>query len=245
MKNHEEVRAEFLTYLEIEERIKKSPVVYIPLGAFEFHGPHLPTGLDGLNAHAVCVGAAKQTGGVVLPTIYQGTGGEHSDYPWTIMMPTGQSLHDNLVVTLTRLSQLGVAKTVILSGHFADEQRALLRELVKEWESDKSHSMQVVARSVADCDSSPVAPDHAGVFESLLLAATHPKLVNLGKLPNPSKHPSIDPDGNPFGRHRHNKDHALWGVFGPDPRKLDVSEAPILLKALVNWLAQLGRINHE
>lgn len=240
MKTPTEVRAEFLSHLEIEARMREAAIVYVPLGAIEFHGPHLPTGLDGLTAHGVCVAAAKVTGGVVLPTIYQGTGGEHSNYPWTLMMPTGNGLGENLQSMLIRLEELGVQSTVVLSGHFADEQRALLKEMAANWASDESKKMRLTTRSMADCDEAPVAPDHAGVFESLLLAALHPDLVHVDKLPEAATNPSIDPDGNPFGSHRHGKDHALWGVFGPDPRSIDLNEAAALLEALVHWLAKLA-----
>lgn len=242
MNNTPEVRAEFLSHLEIEDRMAKSSIVYLPLGAIEFHGPHLPTGLDGLTAHGVCVGAAKVTGGIVLPTIYQGTGGEHSNYPWTLMMPTGDGLGENVRAVLARLEELGVESTVVLSGHFAVEQRALLKELADSWAADQSAKMRLTTRSMADCAEAPVAPDHAGVFESLLLAAIHPDLVHVNRLPESATNPSVDPDDDPFGSHRHQKDHALWGVFGPDPRAIDLKDSAALLDVLVSWLADLASL---
>lgn len=235
-----EVRAELLSHLQIEDRLIGASIVYLPLGALEFHGPHLPVGLDGLTSHGVCVAAAQASGGIVLPTMYQGTGGEHSEYPWTLMMPSGQAVAENLMATLRRLDDLGVETAVVLSGHFADEQRAMLRGIASDWLKDRSNSMRVITRSLADCDVSPVAPDHAGVFESLLLAAIHPDLVDVGKLPALAQNPSIDPEGNKFGSHRHNTGHALWGVFGPDPRELDLSQAPELLADLVKWISGLA-----
>ncbi len=241
MKELTEVRAELLSHLQIEDRLAGSSVVYLPLGALEFHGPHLPVGLDGLTSHGVCVAAAQSSGGVVLPTMYQGTGGEHSKYPWTLMMPTGQAIADNLVAMLRRLDDLGVKTAVVLSGHFADEQRAMLREISSDWLQSQSTSMRVITRTMGDCDTSPVAPDHAGVFESLLLAAIHPDLVHVGKLPALVQNPSIDPEGNNFGSHRHHPDHPLWGVFGPDPRGLDIRQAPELFAALVKWVSSLAK----
>jgi creatinine amidohydrolase len=240
MKDFSEVRAELLSHLEIEDRLVGSSIVYLPLGALEFHGPHLPTGLDGLTAHGICAAAARLSGGVVLPTMYQGTGGEHSDYPWTLMMPSGQAIAENLLAMLRRLDALGVKTAVVLSGHFADEQRAMLKEIAINWPKDRSMTMRVITRTVADCDVAPVAPDHAGVFESLLLAAIHPDLVNVNKLPELSKNPSLDPEGNKFGSHRHSPNHALWGVFGPDPREIDIDKSAELFAALVEWLSSLA-----
>jgi creatinine amidohydrolase len=49
-------------------------------------------------------------------------------------------------------------------------------------------------------------------------------------------HPSLDPDDDVTGAHRHEPTHPLWGVFGPDPRTFDPAGATPLLKALVEWL---------
>jgi creatinine amidohydrolase len=235
-----ELRAELLSPAQLDERLAEASIVYVPLGALEFHGPHLPVGLDGLTAHGVCVAAAGISGGVVLPTVYHGTGGEHTRYPWTIMMPDGDAVAKNLMVTVERLSKLGAQTVVILSGHFADEQRAMLHGLSTDWLRDGAAHTKLVATTMADHDSSPVAPDHAGVFETLLLAALHPELVHLDRLPDPSQRPAADPGGDPFGAHRHDPSHALWGVFGPDPRRADLDEAAALLEASARWVAGLA-----
>lgn len=235
-----EPRAELLTPAQIDSRLAEASIVYVPLGALEFHGPHLPIGLDGLTAHAVCVEAARDSGGIVLPTIYQGTGGEHSLYPWTIMMPSGEGVAENLRVTVDRLAALGAKTTVILSGHFAGEQRSMLSDLSQQWEQDDSRAMRLVATTLADRDAPPVGPDHAGVFETLLLAAAHPELVHIDALPELTTHPSVDPGDNPFGSHRHDPSHPLWGVFGPDPREADLREATQLLASTAQWISGLA-----
>lgn len=235
----DEVRAERLSYLEIQSRIDKRPLVFMPLGALEFHGPHLPVGLDGLTAHGICVASAAKFGGVVLPTYYQGTGGEHSRYPWTLMMSSSMHIREVLLELLNRLEELGVRTAVLLSGHFAPEQRAFLAEMGAAWNAKLGRPLKLVALSVAEFDSSPVQPDHAATFESLLLEAVDPGLVHLDKLPDPNEFPSEDPDNNPFGAHRHDRSHALWGAFGPDPRNADLRQGKVLLEAYVDWIGSL------
>lgn len=239
MSQANEARAELLSHEEIQERLINSSVVFIPLGALEFHGPHLPIGLDGLTAHGVCLAAAHKTGGIVLPTNYQGTGGEHSNYPWTLMMPSGDTLTANLLSILERLQELEVKTAVILSGHFALEQQEVLKAVSSTWVSNKNSKMNVIAKAVSDAEHLPVGPDHAGQFESLLLTAIDAELVHIDKLPALELHPSLDPDSNPFGSHRHDPKHALWGVFGPDPREVDLGLANALLAAQASWLAGL------
>ena len=133
-----------------------------------------------------------------------------------------------------------VGTTVILSGHFADEQRAMLRGLAQEWQNDDSSSMRLIATTLADREASPVAPDHAGAFETLLLDAAHPDLVHLEKLPDAAEHPSIDPGDNPYGAHRHEPSHPLWGVFGADPRGVDLGRSSELLASTAGWIADLA-----
>ena len=42
-------------------------ICYVPLGPLEWHGPHLPYGVDMLHAYTLASEAARETGGVVLP----------------------------------------------------------------------------------------------------------------------------------------------------------------------------------
>jgi len=241
MTSESQNRAELLSYGQIQARIDESPIAYIPLGAIEFHGPHLPIGLDGLIAHSLCLASAAETGGIVLPVIYHGTGGEHGDYPWTLMMPDSEALSAVLNLTLNRLRELGVKRVVILSGHSAIEQKRFLDELASRWELAENTSLFVSAVTVADCPKVPIRPDHAGAFESLLLAATNPELVRLDTLPPTMEDKYIMLDENPFGAHRHSEEHPLWGIFGPDPRSANLSDGKALFDLLCGWVASLAR----
>ena len=86
MTDHQNVRLELLTPSEIRTALAARSVVYVPLGTYEWHGEHLPIGLDALTAHGICLEAAARDGGLVCPPLYYGTGGGHSAYPWTIMV---------------------------------------------------------------------------------------------------------------------------------------------------------------
>lgn len=223
---------------QIEERLRAASIAYLPLGSLEFHGPHLPIGLDALTAYGVCLGAAEVSGGIVLPAYYQAVGGEHSRYPWTIMSDSPEAIETLLGETLARLSELGVRRAVILSGHFADEQRDLVTRVADRWNTTDA-ALHAVARTLGQAPEPPVAPDHAGRFESLLLHAISPELVHVDALPDPDSFPA--PDGeDPYGHDRHRAEHPLHGVFGADPRRLDVETAAPLLEHLVRWTARLA-----
>jgi creatinine amidohydrolase len=236
-----EVRAELLSPEELDAALAVAPVVFVPLGSLEFHSSHLPIGLDALNAHGVCVGAALAGGGIVLPALYQGLGGGHSDYPWTIMMQSAAGIRSHLEQTLVRLEVFGVRRAVLFTGHFADEQLAMIDDIAARWNLAESHTLTVIATGVNRCPTSPIAPDHAGIFETSLVHALHPDLVHLDRLPSAIDRPGGDPDGNPAGVHRHDPAHPLWGIFGPDPRGLDLSSSGAVRDALVDWLAETIR----
>lgn len=235
----QEVQAELLTPAELEAALARRPTVYLPLGSLEFHGPHLPIGLDGLTAHGVCLHTAAMGGGVVLPPVYQAVGGEHAGYPWTFMMPDpiGISLH--LRQTLMRLETFGARSAILFTGHFAGEQMDMIDGIADEWNSQDGHLLAVLATGVNRCPDSPVAPDHAGVFETSLLHALYPELVHLDRLPAVTENPEVDDGANPMGRRRHDPASALWGIFGPDPRGLDLSTTGLVLESLVRWLGEL------
>ncbi|HEY0240874.1 MAG TPA: creatininase family protein [Friedmanniella sp.] len=228
------VQVELLLPSEIDAALAARPVVYVPLGSIEYHSNHLPVGLDGLNAHGVCTHAASGSGGLVLPTLYVGVGGGHTTYPWTIMAATAAPLEELLTQTLRRLADFGVRLAVLFTGHFADEQLALVDEVAARWNASGDTTLRALALSV-DRAETPLAPDHAGVFETTLLAALRPELVRLDRIPLDAGQPAPDPAGATGYEHRHDPAHPLWGVMGPDPRGYDPAYAQTLLDAVVAW----------
>jgi creatinine amidohydrolase len=225
---------ELLRPHEIRAALAARSVVYLPLGTIEWHAEHLPVGLDALTAHGVCLAAAERAGGLVYPPLHFGTGGGHGDYPWTVMLADEAAIVALLELALRRLQQFGVHCAVLFTGHFADEQIAMIRHIAQRW-NDGGHTMTVLARSMNEISPTPIAPDHAGIFETTLLHALAPERVDLGQLPpKPPRTGDIEEDG--WGPQRHVTGHPLWGVVGPDPRNFDPAQGPVLLAAAVAWL---------
>lgn len=230
--------AERLSPAQIDERLAIAPVVYLPMGSLEYHGPHLPIGLDALTAHGICLRAADLRGGIVLPPFYPAVGGEHARYPWTIMSDAPAAIDALLTETLARLSELGVRRAVLLSGHFADEQAGLIADIARSWNRTGA-GLLAIARTLGQAPEPPVRPDHAGRFESLLLHAIAPELVHVERLPD--RHAFPTPDGeDPYGPDRHRDDHPLHGIFGADPRALDTETSASVLAYFVSWASDLA-----
>ena len=235
-----DVQVELLLPHEIADALAKRSVVYLPLGSIEYHSRHLPVGLDGLNAHGVCIRAAARTGGIVFPALYYGVGGGHTSYPWTIMANSGPPLSDLLEETLRRLASFEVKVAVLFTGHFSDEQLALIDELADRWNASRP-SPKALALSVNRTDAR-TTPDHAGIFETTLLSSMWPDRVQLDRLPSLSEVPADSSDPFAGYDHRHDPAHPLWGVMGPDPRSYDPDHARALLEDVVSWTtAQVDR----
>ena len=68
----QEVLYERLTPSEFQDRLKKAPIAYLPLGTLEWHGAHLPLGSDSLQSQAFFIKLARLAGGIVLPPLFLG-----------------------------------------------------------------------------------------------------------------------------------------------------------------------------
>ena len=222
---------------QIADAMAQCPRIWLPLGTIEYHSHHLPVGLDGVQAHGLCLDAAELAGGLVYPPLWWGTGGGHGDYPWTVMMPEADEIAAILMFTLRRLETLGVRQVVLFTGHFADEQLAMIARIARQWNA-RSGPMVAVALGVNGNAGAPFPPDHAGLFETTLLAAFQPQTVDMSLLPpaNPG-----EAGEDPYGAQRHDPDHSLHGIFGPDPRTFLPDSAPDLRRVMAAWLA--GSVN--
>ncbi len=217
---------ELLRPQQIEAELARRSLIYLPLGTVEWHCHHLPVGLDALTAHGLCLRAAQRTGGLVWPPLYFGTGGDHGDFPWTVMMPAATEIEALLRFTLHRLAKQGLAEAVLFSGHFADAQLEMIDRIAANWNIE-GRAPFVRALSVNRLSVPGLPADHAGLFETSLMRALSSDLVRLDLLPDTADEvPRMDPAS------------PLWGIIGADPRQ----DAPLadgdVLERLVTELVQ-------
>jgi creatinine amidohydrolase len=225
----------------LRDIMAKRPVAYVPLGTYEWHGEHLPLGLDALTAHGICLRAAAMDGGLVLPAMHYGCGGGHGEYPWTVIPSDPDHIAALLNFTLQRLDTNGVKLAVLFSGHFAPTQLDMIDRIANEWNA-RSQSMRVFATAVNRIEGLSLGPDHAGIFETTLLAALWPELVQLDRLAALNDAPLAE--GDIWEEGRHDPAHPIWGVVGPDPRHFKMEQAKPLLDATVEWIASQVRRLH-
>lgn len=214
---------------QIEAALARRSLVWLPLGTIEWHCHHLPVGLDALTAHGLCLRAAERAGGLVWPPLYFGTGGDHALFPWTVMMPGAEEIEALLLHTLRRLAALGVGQAILFSGHFADEQLAMIDRIAADRAAGGS-SLRVTALSVNRIRVPGLPPDHAGLFETTLLAGLAPDLVDPSRLGEEAD-----------GADRFDPASPLWGIVGTDPRGRSPVGPQEMVERIVAALAEAAR----
>src|SRR5438067_2122944 len=106
------------TWPERGEVAKKQPVVVLPIGSVEDHGPHLPLDVDNFLIWTICEAAAQRAEGDILlmPIIPFGYETHHMDFYGTIDIGMEHLLHFVLDVTKS-IAHHGFRRILIADGH--------------------------------------------------------------------------------------------------------------------------------
>jgi creatinine amidohydrolase len=178
---------------ELKSRLGTAPALLLPLGTIEFHGDHLPLGLDGTKAERIARAAADRLGAVVAPTSWWAADGVAG--PFTLRLPRGL-VEALLTEALTQFGRLGFRVIAIVNGHYGLRNSLATRRAALATMAASA----VTVLTIADYEvllSLGAEGDHAGIFETSLLAAARPELVRLDVAA---------------------PDEPLRGVIGADPR---------------------------
>lgn len=164
----------------VREALRARPVAWVPLGALEWHGEHLPLGLDGLKAAALCAAAASRAGGVVFPAVQWGAFGT-LPFPFTFHFRPGL-MRELVHESLRQLSGMGFRVIVLLTGHYPPAQvKMIRRECRRLCKSGAALALGIPETALTA--SLKYYGDHAGRWETSVMMALRPELVNLSALP--------------------------------------------------------------
>jgi creatinine amidohydrolase len=202
-----------LTPDQLEEKWAKKPLAIIAWGALEWHGPHLPLGLDGIVAEYFAERLAEETEGILLPACWMPI--TTLPHPASLQIST-EALRMILDELLEGLYSAGARAVCIVSGHYAQGHEIELYEAaVRAMESHKGY--QVLAATPLEVLGDDNLLDHAARWETAQLQVIRPELVHLEALPEQIKA----------------KRHA---VLGEDPRMASAEEGrEVLDAALAIW----------
>lgn len=104
---------------DIKEKIEKSKIAILPIGAVEAHGPHLPLGTDNYLAERLSERVAEKTGAFVLPTLPYGQVWSLKNFPGSINI-SNESLISLLFDMGVSLHQQGFRIFVMVNGHLGN-----------------------------------------------------------------------------------------------------------------------------
>lgn len=195
---------------------KHVPVAYVPLGRLEWHGRHLPMGLDAVKAHALCQRMAERIGGIVMPPLYYGDDptqvadlhfkdGHRISEALAIdraryeaaTPPGGWELYQRLLQAIfAEIERVGFLVAVVVAGHYPLRGPAA---------GAAESYMQRGELKILTCIGYDLVKDlgyqgdHAAKWETSLLLALRPELVDLSRLDGQEEPP--------------------LGVAGEDPRQ--------------------------
>jgi creatinine amidohydrolase len=224
-----------MTWPQLQKRLAGDPVIFIPCGATEQHGPHLPLGVDVYLSTALASAVAKAVNGLVAPTLAYGyksmpRSGGGPFFPGTINLDGSTLIH--LVRDIVReWSRHGSRKLCFFDGHFENhwfivegidlavrESRdtGLKVMRLQYWDFFTEETLKKVFPSG---DFSSIALEHAATIETSLMLHIKPELVRRELIPD---HPSANPppfDVTPALREFVTKSGALITAAGASAEK--------------------------
>lgn len=161
-----EFRYEKMTPDVFIQAIEKLPVFIIPTGLLEWHGDHLPLGLDSLKSYGICLKLAKElNGGIVLPPQYVGRPG-FSRYTGTLTFSEGL-VNQYFYELMGQLKKVGAKVIVLMTGHYGPLQVDAIKR-VAECFAVENPQIKVVAQPEYEdiLIDGNIPADHAAMWET-------------------------------------------------------------------------------
>ena len=178
-----------------EARLRENPLVIVPVGALEAHGPHLPLGADQIQAEATAEALAERTHGLVAPSITYGACPGARNFPGTVSLPMAD-LERYARGVFEEYARMGVRRLLVISGHAERGHMAALREAADS-AMRSGPALRAVVLSDYDFvyelrgELAPPTDGHAGLLETSRLLALAPETVGPAR-------PNVPHSRSPF-----------------------------------------------
>jgi creatinine amidohydrolase len=234
---------EEMTREEAREAFAQGAMVVLPTGSIEQHGPHLPLMTDTAVvthvARAAGARAAEQVPVVVAPTMHYGVSHHHMAFAGTMSL-TGHIYVEAVKELVRCLYRHGVRQVLLLNGHGGNQNpngvvaQALIHEEGLQMSLAHASYWTIASKALVEAGASDVAPSfpgHAGGFETSLMLALRPDLVNLEARRPPAAGLSSAP---------HTVEHGAFARAGgtsDDASRASVEAGQRLLDATINAVA--------
>jgi len=187
-------------------RIAPSATAVLPTAAIEQHGPHLPVWTDSLVCETVArraaERAARQVPIVVAPILCFGSSHHHYPFPGVLSL-TSATFTAAVTDVLQGLVRSGFRKLVVLNGHGGNSN--LIGVIGQDLVNRLGHPVAVATADYWSIAGAAITasqvfpggwvPGHAGQFETALVLALRPDLVDrhvLAGLPEAPSDSGLD-----------------------------------------------------
>ena len=159
-------------------------IAVLPIAAIEQHGPHLPVGVDAIIADEMVrrcsVAIPDDLPVTFLPVEEVCKSNEHIAYPGTLTVEWETAIRSWIEIGQS-VARAGVKTLVIVTSHGGNvpPMEVVAREL------RQTDGMRVVTTAwgrlgrASDPGSGPMIDIHAGLYETSLMLATRPDLVDM------------------------------------------------------------------
>lgn len=241
------MRLQLMTWLEVEDYLRRSRGVIIPIGATEQHGPTGLIGTDAICAETLAWKVGELADAVVAPTLAVGMSEHHMHFPGSITLRP-ITLIAVLRDVILSLARHGFQRIFVVNGHGGntasinaaffeayseappkvkggDEMRCLNGEW---WETPSAQQLSV--ELFGDNDG-----DHATASEVSIASAAYPDQVKVANL-----EPEVAPSSHVFGpadfRRRYPE-----GRMGSHPQLASVEAGKRIIEAVAADLAEQYR----
>jgi creatinine amidohydrolase len=158
-------------------KMRRKPVLLLPVGSVEQHGPHLPLGADLIQPMHILARVAAKTGAVLAPPIPYGVVHTSRPFPGSVSV-SFDAMRAYARDVLGEFVRNGFRRIVVVSGHAEGVHMAALRTAAKEVVDRGGADITVL--SDYDLVYGAFAEEgegHAGKIETSRLLAERPDLV--------------------------------------------------------------------
>jgi creatinine amidohydrolase len=173
-------KMEEMTPAELKAAVLERPVFILATGILEWHADHLPLGTDALKMRGIAERLAEETGAILLPQNWFGVVG-FDEMLGTVTF-SKELVKDVLAEYFENLEKLGAKLIVMLTGHYGPYQVGTIKEAAEEYTARSE--VRIIAQPEyegVDFSGFPCEADHADKYESSLMMAFYPDLVQMDK----------------------------------------------------------------
>jgi len=192
-------------------------VAFLPLGAMEPHGPHLPLGVDSMIAEGILARVATLDASPrrrpVLPALWLGASCEHGGRPGLMTRPA-EAMAADIVAVGRGVKAMGNDRLILLNGHGGNIAAATIAALRLRVEAGMlvsyPHWLDFGLPATITAPAPSKGDWHGGWIETAVMLHLAPDLVRLDLAPaSPIDPVAVAPMLKPFGP-------APWGWMTQD-----------------------------